>query len=192
MEYNKKSVKSTIKLSEIVIKVGLVASGVQLVYAFAYENNILSWFSAIFKATFIEVSVWILTQALLRAYMLARRSKVFVWALLVAVFVVSTKANLEYELKNIASAYGFFGDYDYKLSDYVDAWIKSAILPSLILGLIYARVLIAKSFHAYEVEQLRLTKQRERSRRYREKLKMLENEFKENKLSEKKEKGGRK
>lgn len=178
MKINSKNIQASIKISETIIKIGLIASGIQLVYAFAYDD-FLSWLSASFKATFIEVSVWILTQALVSSVILPRRSKIFVWGLLVLIFIISTRANLQYELKQIAKHQSLlFTVYEYKLSDYIDAWLKSAILPALILGLIYARVLIAHALQQYEIAQRRMERARERSRRYRERQRQLENEFK--------------
>lgn len=190
-KYNISGVKSSIKIAENVIKVGLIASGLQLTYAFAYDN-VISWFAAGFKAAFIEVSVWILTQAMLRSHILPSRSRLFLWLLLFAIFLISTRANLQYEIKHIIDSKKdavFAFEYELTFMDYVDAWLRSALLPALILGLIYGRLLIEKGFYAYQQEELRRLQQRERSRRYREKRKKLEDEFRSTSKGGKDERG---
>ena len=100
IKINLKLLQKDTGMTDRIIQIGLVASGLQLAFAFAY-GDVWSWISAIFKATFIELSVWQITRAIVWGIMFKLRSTLkIMWALLFVVFAVSVRANIDYEIKH--------------------------------------------------------------------------------------------
>lgn len=128
---NLKKLEKDTKLTDTVIKIGLLASALQLTVAFSYGDP-LSWFIAGVKAAFVELTVWQITRAIVWGITFKLKGTLaMLWILLSIVFVVSVRANVDYEmLQNVTMA---------------EALIRSGIIPFIILALIYTRIKMTTS-----------------------------------------------
>lgn len=175
--------------NDIIIIVGLAASGVQLIIAFTYAGSWWSFFPALFKAAFIEASVWLLNKAISWHGLLKIRAGgvAFLWAVLVVVMFISTRANLSYEYKMKIQAHNEAENVvssrkvdQYLESDEIfDAWLRGGLIPGLVLAMIFARRILTASRDTFEAtEEKKFTEddaderkraaKRERDRLYRE------------------------
>lgn len=166
-------------LSEKIIMLGLIASGIQLAYAFAYETA-WSWIAAALKAAFVEISVWSLTRAIQWATVLDLKKKTyFLWVLLCMVFLISTRANLQYEYEqkikaHIPEAKIFNSAVVSKVltvDEQIDAWLRGGLLPLIVLGLILARRTLATASAHFEQEETKRLYVQLRSVEYRQRKK---------------------
>lgn len=178
-----RSIKATLRefakdlwLNDRVIQIGLVASGLQLAYAFAYVSP-WSWVAAVLKAAFVEISVWSLNRAIATAGKFQLKRGIYaLWVLLAIVFFISTRANLQYEYEQKIRAHSpaaqvfsaavvdkFLG-----ADEKMDAWLRGGLLPLIVFGLILARRALADAAGTFERDELKRLRESERGFEYRE------------------------
>lgn len=176
-----KEIASDLWQNELIVKAGLVASGIQLAIAFSYSSY-SSYPGAILKATFIEACVWNLNKAIAwsRLIKLNWRWQTFLWAVLVVVMFISTRANLYYEyekklqlitgretvLVNSQTVDRYLG-----ADEVLDAWQRGGLIPLLVLAMIAARRVISSASGGFAKEETQKTARQLRDARYRAKKK---------------------
>lgn len=146
--------------NDIIIIVGLGASGLQLIFAFTYGHAWLSFFPALFKAAFIEACVWLLNKAISWHGLLKMKqsSVVFLWVVLVVVMFISTRANLSYEYRMKIHAHNqketvissSTVDRYLEADEIFDAWLRGGLIPGLVLAMIFARRILTTSSASFE------------------------------------------
>ncbi len=179
-------------LNDRIIQLGLVASGMQLTFAFTYTTGIWyetvwSWFSALAKAAFIEVCVWSLNRAIAWAGVLQikKGGTAFLWVVLGTVMFISTRANLQYEYgqkihahnktEKIVSSHTV--DTYLEADEIADSWLRGGLIPLLVLGMIAARRLLGTASESFERDEMQRLKNSLRTADFRARKKDLENEI---------------
>ena len=179
-------------LNDRIIQLGLIASGMQLTFAFTYTSpvwyeTIWSWVSALAKATFIEICVWSLNKAIAWAgvLQLKKGGTAFLWVVLVVVMFISTRANLQYEYGQKIHAHNRaeqvvnsntvdkYLDFD----EIADSWLRGGLIPLLVLGMIAARRLLGTASESFEREEMARLKTSLRGAAHRARKKNLEDEL---------------
>jgi len=169
------------KLTDTIIKIGLFASALQLTVAFQYGDT-LSWFIAGIKAAFIELTVWQITRAIVWGITFKLRGTlVTLWAILFIVFVVSVRANVDYEMLQNVSL--------------IEAIIRSGVIPFIILSLIYSRIKMTTAAQQNATAELdnisqsdRWAKQRNTNKEDKEKKRKADQRREQRKKKKEKEK----
>jgi hypothetical protein len=177
-------------LNDRIIQLGLVASGMQLTFAFAYSHGAWyavawSWFSALAKASFIEICIWSINRAIAWAgVMQIKKGVAILWVILSVVFFISTRANLQYEYTQKIHAHNLSEkvinsdsvDYYLKADEIFDSWLRGGLIPILVLGMIAARRLLGTAGESFEREEMQRVKVALRGAEYRANKKQIENE----------------
>lgn len=157
-------------LNDRIIQLGLIASGMQLTFAFAYTTGAWyevtwSWISALAKAAFIEICVWSLNKAIAWAgvLQLKKSSTTFLWVVLGTVMFISTRANLQYEYTQKIHAHNpkekvvnsDTVERYLSFDEVADSWLRGGLIPLLVLGMIAARRLLGTASESFEREEMR-------------------------------------
>lgn len=179
-------------LNDKIIQLGLIASGMQLTFAFAYPTGSWleqswSWLSALAKATFIEICVWALNRAIAWAgvLQLKKGGTGFLWVTLIVVMFISTRANLQYEYTQKIHAHnpkeavinsGTVDRY-LEIDEIIDSWLRGGLIPLLVLGMIAARRLLGTASESFEREEMQRLKVALRGSEFRARKKSLVDEL---------------
>ncbi len=183
-----KEIVAEVKFYDKIVIAGLVASGLQLTVSYAFTGSILSWGSAVFKALFIEACTWIFNKSISRGREMRQDTR-FVWLCLLIVMTVSIRANLKYiykqqlaqhsaammktdpeRAKQIALVTDENIEQVLDFGERIDAWMSGALIPILILGVIFCRGMQTQAGDTFERTETVKISSRERTAAYRKRL----------------------
>lgn len=170
-------------VNDVIVICGLVASGVQIAIAFSY-STVGSVGSAIFKALFIEASIYSLNRAISWAAKinLGRSKMAFLWFVLVMVMFISTRANLAYEVEKLLTAKNSVQcesrpelcvPSQKNVNEFLDSnellesWLRSGLIPLLVLAMIFARRILTSGSLEFEAEESRRIVSNEKQSQYK-------------------------
>lgn len=191
----KKQLKELAKdlwLNDRIIQLGLLASGMQLTFAFTYTTGTwleIAWsfISALAKATFIEICVWSLNRAIAWASVMQikKGGTGFLWLVLIVVMFISTRANLQYEYAQKIHAHNSKEqvissetvDRYLNWDEVADSWLRGGLIPLLVIGMVMARRLMGTAAESFERDEMNRLKVSLRGAESRGRKKQLENEL---------------